>query len=640
MCGIAGAFRTGPSAIDRGVIAAMLGAIAHRGPDDEGVWHEGGAWLGQRRLSVIDLGPGGHQPMISADGRYLIVANAEIYNYRSLQAEIDAGGAIAWRGRCDVEVLVEAIARFGVAGALARAAGMFAFVAWDRQERRAWLARDRFGEKPLYYAADPKALTFASEITALERAPDIDLALDPAALSLYFCYGYIPAPLSVYGRPIGCDGGALVTWRQGEGAAVAPYWSVAAAVEAGRSDRLADPGAAVEGLDRRLRQAVAAQMVSDVPLGAFLSGGIDSSTIVAIMRAVSDRPVKTFTMGFDAPEFDEAAPAMAVARHLGTDHTSHTVTAADALDIVPDLGGLYDEPFADPSQIPTLLMCRMARRHVTVCLTGDGGDEMFGGYVRYSGVPRLWNLIRRLPLRGVVGGGLGAVPLGLANAALGFLGPTARGYASRGALGPSLRKAAGWLGAPDQQALYELTMTAWPNPDDLLVDPPATLPDWRPPAPAFDTDLDAMQWRDSIDYLPGDILVKLDRAAMSCGLETRAPFLDPAVAAFAWRAPGSMKIAPGGEAKWLLRQVLHRYVPRELIDRPKLGFSVPLHAWLSGALRGWAEELLDPAVLRRQGVLRPAPVERLWRRYLGGDSSLDHRVWTVLMFQAWQARRG
>jgi len=360
--------------------------------------------------------------------------------------------------------------------------------------------------------------------------------------------------------------------------------------------------------------------------------------VTAIMQAISARPVKTFTLGFDVPAYNEAEYALAVARHLGTDHTEHYVTAADAQAIVPRLGDLYDEPFADASQIPTFLISQMARRHVTVCLTGDGGDEMFSGYVRYPGVPRLWNAIGRLPLRGVAAKALLGLPLGLVEGALGFLGPLAKQYTSRGKLGPSLRRAAGWLPASSQAELYELTMTAWPDPDALLVDPPAMLPAWRPEAPTFEDAAEAFQWRDSVDYLPGDILCKVDRAAMANGLETRVPLLDPRIAALAWRAPPSMKLR-GGETKWLLRQVLRRYLPEDLIDRPKMGFSVPLHAWLTGDLRDWAESLLAPDLIRRQGVLRPEPLARLWRGFLGGDSSLDHRVWAVLMFQSWMAAR-
>ncbi|MGI9169916.1 MAG: asparagine synthetase B family protein, partial [Caulobacteraceae bacterium] len=376
-----------------------------------------------------------------------------------------------------------------------------------------------------------------------------------------------------------------------------------------------------------------------VPLGAFLSGGIDSTLVVAIMGSLAERPVRTFTLGFESAEFDEARFARQVAAHLKTDHTEHTVTGADARAVVPRLGEMFDEPFADASQIPIFLISALARRHVTVALTGDGGDELFGGHVRDPGAPRLWKGLRRLPFRRAAAATLSALPLGLVEAMFGALGPLARQYAARGRLGPSLRRAAIWARARDLGELFELTMTAWPDPDALLAAPPATSVPRRPPAPAFDNDLEAMMWRDTIDYLPGDILCKVDRAAMANGLETRAPLLDPRVAAFAWRAPPSMKLK-GGETKWLLRQVLDRYVPRNLVDRPKMGFSVPLHDWLTGPLRGWAEDLLAPCLIARQGVLNAKPVAAVWRRYLAGDSSVDHRVWTLLMFQSWMAARG
>jgi len=376
-----------------------------------------------------------------------------------------------------------------------------------------------------------------------------------------------------------------------------------------------------------------------VPLGAFLSGGIDSSTIVAIMQQLGGPPAKTFTVGFDQPEFDESPQAAAVARHLHTEHTCHTVTAADARAIVPRLGAIFDEPFADPSQIPTLLISQMARRHVTVCLTGDGGDELFGGYVRYGGVPRLWKAIRRMPLRGLVADFVEAAPLGLLDASKGLVGTVAAQYAAKGPVGASLRRAAPWLRAKSQDELYELTMTAWPRPEALIVQPARRASGWRGAAPAFDNPIEPMLWRDAVDYLPGDILTKVDRASMAHGLETRVPMLDPRIVAFAWRAPPAMKIA-GGETKWLLRQVLGRYVPRALWDRPKVGFTPPLHAWLTGDLKDWAQGLLDPGLIRRQGILTPAPVARMWGRYLAGDTSLNHPIWTLLMFQAWQAARG
>ena len=617
----------------------MLAAIAHRGPDDEGIWNEADVWLGHRRLSIVDLSAAGHQPMVSACGRYVLVLNGEIYNYRELRDELASAGQGPWRGHSDSEVLIEAVSRFGIDGALARARGMFAFAVWDRQRRVAWLARDRFGEKPLYYRAGGGALAFASELTALERAPGASFEVSNAALSLFLRHGYVPAPLSIYEGVAKLPPGSLLTWSPGEEPRVEPYWTLAATIAAGRDHRLVDPQAAVDELDGLLRAAVGEQRLADVPLGAFLSGGIDSSTIVAIMQQLGGPPTKTFTVGFDQPQFDEAPQAAVVARHLNTDHTSHTVTAADALAIVPRLGAIFDEPFADPSQIPTLLICQMARRHVSVCLTGDGGDEMFGGYVRYGGVPRLWKAISRLPLRGLLADCVEAAPLGLLNVSNGLVGALAAQYAARGPVGPSLRRAAPWLRARSQDELYEMTMTAWLRPETLILGPGTAAHPWRGATPAFDNQLEPMLWRDAVDYLPGDILTKVDRASMAHGLETRVPMLDPRIAAFAWRAPPEMKIA-GAETKWLLRQVLGRYVPRGLWDRPKVGFTPPLHSWLTGDLKAWAEALLDPALIRRQAILRPAPIARMWRRYLAGDTSLNHAVWTLLMFQAWQAARG
>ena len=616
----------------------MLDVLRHRGPDDEGVWREGDVAFGQRRLSIIDLSPAGRQPMVSACGRFVLTINGEIYNYQDLRREVEAAGPVAWRGRSDSEVLLEAIARFGLAAALDKARGMFALGLWDRRDKVVQLARDRFGEKPLYYCATGQTLAFASELTAIERLPDLDRSLDPDGLALYFRYGYFAAPFTPYRAVRKLPPGSVLTWKPGADVAIEAFFCVADLVDAGRQAPLRDSDQAIEALDGLLREAVGDQMVADVPLGAFLSGGVDSSLVVGIMQSLADRPVKTFTLGFDTPEFNEAVYALEVARHLCTDHTEHYVTAADAQAIVPMLGDIYDEPFADASQIPTFLISKMAREHVTVCLTGDAGDEMFAGYVRYPGVPRLWNAIGGLPFRGLAARALTAIPLGVMERGLSILGPIAKQYTSRGRLAPSLRKAAGWLGALNREDLYELTMTAWPRPQDLLVAPPAAPLPWRPASPDFASPLEMMLWRDTVDYLPGDILCKVDRAAMANALETRVPLLDPRVAAFAWRAPDTMKIN-GSETKWLMRRVLDRYVPRALIDRPKMGFSVPLHAWLTGPLRAWAESLLDPALLRRQGVVRPEVVERLWRRYLDGDSSADHQIWTLLMFQSWMAAR-
>jgi asparagine synthase (glutamine-hydrolysing) len=536
-------------------------------------------------------------------------------------------------------VFLEAIARFGVEWALDRARGMFAFGLWDRQARTLHLARDRVGEKPLYYRQLGKGLAFASELTGLERLPGLSSELAPDALAAYFRYGYVPAPLSIYADVRKLEPGALLTWREETPLEHRFYWRLADVARAGQANRLDDGEEAVNTLDELLRQVVARQMISDVPLGSFLSGGIDSSLVTAIMQSQSAAPIRTFTLGFDSPEFNEAEHAAAVARHIGTDHTEYHVTGADAQKIAPDLGAIYDEPFADSSQIPALMISRMARREVKVCLTGDGGDEMFGGYVRYPGVIRMWNAMRWMPARGLVGSTLGALPLPFVERSMRWLDPLTRQYASRGSLGPSVRKAARWLGAQTREALFDSTLTLWPEPGLLLGPSACGAGRWRGEPPAFDNDIEPMLWRDAVDYLPGDILCKVDRAAMANGLETRVPLLDPDVIDLAWRAPPSMKVHRG-ETKWLLRRLLARYVPHALTARPKVGFTVPLHEWLTGGLREWAGDLLDPALMRRQGVLAVEPVQAAWRGLAAGDTGLAQQVWSVLMFQSWMLARG
>jgi len=463
--------------------------------------------------------------------------------------------------------------------------------------------------------------------------------LSPAALGAYFRYGYVPAPLSVREGVRKLEPGALLVWHEGAEPFVSPYWRLADVVEAGRGARFADADQAVDALDTALRQAVDRQMIADVPIGVFLSGGIDSSLITAIMQSLSADPIRTFTLGFESAQFNEAAQAAGVARHIGTKHTEHTVTAADAQAIALRLGQLYDEPFADSSQIPTYLVSQMARSEVKVCLTGDGADEMFGGYVRYPGVLRLWNLARQTPGRRLAARALERAPLPLIEGAMSWLGPLAQGYASRGALGPSVRRAARWLQADTRADLFEATMTFWPGEGPMARGGPVEAASWRPPSPDFDNDIEPMLWRDAVDYLPGDILAKVDRAAMAVGLETRAPFLDPDVVSVAWRAPPEMKVS-GQVTKWMVRRVLGRYLPPELWERPKVGFSVPLHGWLTGGLRAWALDLLDPAILRRQGILEPAKVEAAWRGLEAGDSGLGPPIWSVLMLQSWLAARG
>ncbi len=638
MCGIAGAVGEARRPVSAGQSSAALSRLSHRGPDSEGVWRDHGVWLGHRRLSVLDLTPSGHQPMASSCGRFLIVFNGEIYNHAEIRREMDVLGGVNWKGRSDTEVLLEAIARYGLDGALKRANGMFAIAVWDRSQRTLSLARDRFGEKPLYYTALGGGLTFASELGAIEALVGTELDISRAALSAFFKSAYIPAPQTIYEGVFKLPPGCLLTWDEGEAPQIAPYWTLGDAVEAGRRDRFGDEGEAAEALDELLRDAVQQRMEADVPLGAFLSGGVDSSLVTALMQAQTGRSVKTFTAGFEDPEFNEAVHAKAVADHLGTEHTEFHVTMADARAVVPTLGAMFDEPFADASQIPTFLISRLARQHVTVCLTGDGGDEMFGGYVRYPGVPRLWNGFQRLPMRRAVGRMLEAAPMAVLEGALAGLGPVARQFAAKGRLAPHIKRAAGWMQAANLDELYDFTMSSWSDPNNLMEGEDLP-PGERSLSPEFEDDIERLIWRDTMEYLPGDILCKVDRAAMANSLETRVPLLDPRIAAFAWRLPMDMKVRDG-KGKWLLRQVLDRYVPRALIERPKMGFSVPLHGWLTGDLRSWAEALLDPAMIRSQGFLKPAAVARVWRRYLAGDTSVEARVWTLLMWQSWLAARG
>jgi asparagine synthase (glutamine-hydrolysing) len=637
MCGIAGLIGEAPDAVE-GLVGKMLGAIAHRGPDDEGLWRDGPVCFGQRRLSIIDPSPAGHQPMVSESGRWVMTMNGEIYNFPELRRRLEAENQVAWRGHADTEVFLAVVDHHGPEAALASAKGMFAVALWDRRTRTAYLARDRLGEKPLYYACDGRRLAFASELTGLERSGVLSHELSSDALSAFFRYGYIPAPFTILQAAKKLEPGALLHWREGEEASVTPYWRLAEVVEAGHRNRIADPAEATDQLDALLREVVLRQMVSDVPIGMFLSGGLDSTLITAVMQAQSAAPIRTFTLGFESPEFNEAERARAIAAYLGTEHTEHCVTATDAQAIAPRLGALYDEPFADSSQIPTVLVSQMAAREVKVCLSGDGGDEMFGGYVRYPGVQRLWRIMKRLPARRLFAGALESLPLSILETANGLLGPLGRRYAARGRLAPNLRRAGSWLRAETIADLFERTMTFWPRGQPLVASTESVKPSWRPLSPAFDNELEAMFWRDTIDYLPGDLLAKVDRASMAVGLETRAPFLDPDVAAFAWRIPPDMKVK-GNVTKWLPRQVLARLAPAELIDGPKLGFSVPLHDWLLGGLREWASDLTAPDRLRRQGLVETGPVEMAWRRLKGGDSGQAQRLWAVIMLQSWLAAR-
>jgi len=639
MCGIAGFLDpSGFNADEAATLARrMATAIAHRGPDDEGVWVDGdaGVALAHRRLSILDLSPAGHQPMHSRSGRYVIVYNGEIYNHHDLKAEVERAGKgeSLWVGHSDTEVLLAAVELWGLELTLRKLVGMFAFGLWDRTTRTLSLVRDRMGEKPLYYGWQGGVFLFGSELKALKPHPAFIGEVDRTALALQLQYCYVPAPRSIYKgiRKLLPGTALIIGCPHPELPAPRPYWSLGSVIADGIANPVPDDDAgALRQLETLLADAVGRQMESDVPLGAFLSGGIDSSAIVALMQSQATRPVKTFTVGFREHGYDEAGYAAAVAGHLGTEHTELYVQAKDALDIVPRLPELYDEPFADASQIPTALIARLTRNHVTVALSGDGGDELFGGYTRYLAARSILAGAASVPapLRRLAGAALAAFP----DTMLAVAGRSLRIADA----GEKVRKFADAVSARDAMDLYCRLVTTWTDPVAILQHTDESLP--ADTFSSFDPLLHDAEQRmmacDALSYLPDDILVKVDRASMGAGLETRAPFLDHRVVEFAWRLPLEMKIR-SGQGKWLLRQVLYNRVPKALLDRPKAGFRVPIGSWLCGPLQDWAESLLDAGRLQGEGFLRPQPIRELWEQHRSGKHSSSNQLWAVLMFQAW-----
>jgi len=648
MCGIAG-FR-GPTAsreILESRCRAMASRLIHRGPDDEGVWVDPatGIALGHRRLSILDLSPAGHQPMASHCGRYVIAFNGEIYNHAELRGELaKAGRDPVWRGHSDTEVLLAAISAWGLDGALTRSRGMFAIALWDVTNRLLHLVRDRMGEKPLFYGRFGQTWLFGSELKALQAHAAWQGRIDRPALADFFRYSYIPTPQSIFQNVAKVPAGSYVTIGSDAGTErITRYWDLHQVVRQGLSRPLAaTPNEAVDALERLLIAAVAEQSLADVPLGAFLSGGIDSSTIVALMQAGHTLPIRTFTIGFGDAQYDEAADARKVARHLGTDHTELRVESGDALDIVPRLPEIYDEPFADSSQIPTILVAALARSRVTVALSGDAGDELFGGYNRHLWVDRLWRRLRHLPQgarRGVARSLMRGTPTQW-DTAFSMLGRLGLQRHIPRMPGEKVHKLAGILAAESPGAIYRSVVSQWQDPQRLVLGLPRDQPglpvEIVPEMPDLGI-IEAMMLRDTETYLPDDILAKVDRAAMATSLETRIPLLDRRIVEFAWQLPLSLKHRDG-IGKWALRQVLYRHVPRELVDRPKTGFGVPIADWLRGPLREWAETLLDERQLGAQGYLDPRQVRSVWDEHMSGRRNLQHQLWPVLMFQAWRER--
>ena len=627
MCGIVGFFKRGGLSDAAGAqLERMCQAIVHRGPDDGCTWADeaAGIALGQRRLSIVDLTVAGRQPMSSHSGRYMIVFNGEIYNHQEIRQDLVG---VEWRGHSDTETLVAAIDAWGLEAALKRCVGMFALALWDRRERLLLLARDRLGEKPLYYGWQRDSFIFASELKALRAHSDFFGGLDPTAVHLLLQYGYIPAPYSIYpgiGKLL--PGTILAVSADGEGAPV-PYWTLQGAVDSGREQPFS--GSAIDARDRLetlLLRSIRGQSVADVPLGAFLSGGIDSSTVVALMQHQSSRAIKTFTIGFSEDGYDEAGHAAAVARHLGTEHTELYLTSSDALDVVPRLPGMFDEPFGDSSAIPTFLVSRLARSQVTVSLSGDGGDELFGGYSRYGRIERLAGRLDRVPagLRRLGGAALAAMPEGMLTSVARMLGRP-------GAVGYQAHRLASGIKASDVDGLYAAMTAQWFGTDVMA---PRTLLRSRlgrdPRLP-----VERMMQLDMLTYLPDDILCKVDRAAMAVSLEGRVPMLDHRVVEFAWSLPGHLKLR-NGIGKQVLRDVLHKHVPKELIERPKMGFGVPVDVWLRGPLREWAEELLSERELAATGLLDVQKIRRRWAEHLSGQHNWRDPLWIVLMLQAWE----
>ena len=628
------------------LLKRMAQRLTHRGPDDGGIWFDAARRIGlaHRRLSILDLSPAGHQPMLSASGRYVIAYNGEVYNFNELRKELEdtEDGPRNWRGHSDTEVMLACFERWGVLESIEKFIGMFAFALWDRDENTLWLTRDRLGIKPLYYGWQGKTFLFGSELKPLRQHPDFKGRVDRRVLPLFLRHNNIPAPWSIYEGIFKLPPGAALCLKNpqpGQLPEPQTYWSALDTTQNGITHPFTGTEKeALDELESRLDAAIAHRMIADVPLGAFLSGGVDSSTVVALMQKQSTRKVKTFTIGFNEAGYNEAEDALAVARHLGTEHTELYVTPEEARGVIPSLPEYYDEPFADSSQIPTFLVSQLARREVTVSLSGDGGDELFGGYNRYLWAENIWNKMKRVPgpLRSVTGEIIKTISAGMWDSVFSILRPVLPAALRFQHPGEKFHKLAYMLGADSPEAVYKSLISQWLSPMELtpgIAEPETPLTRAMQNSGGWDFRRRMMAW-DTISYLPDDILTKVDRASMAVSLEARVPLLDHRVVEFAATLPHCMKFNPKG-SKWLLRQVLYRHVPPKLIERPKAGFGVPIGDWLRGPLRDWGEALLDARKLKEEGF-DPVPIRALWQRHLNETVNGQHPLWCVLMYQAWK----
>ena len=647
MCGICGFFTLKKLSDSEVHLKNMSSSILHRGPDDFGFWkdEEAGIFLAHQRLAIVDLSPAGQQPMISDSGRYILIFNGEIYNHNEIRKELESGFSHhRWRGHSDTETLLVAIESLGLEKALKKLTGMFSLVLWDREARSLTLTRDRMGEKPLYFGwqgqADNATLLFGSELKALKAHPVFEGQISRGSLALQLRHNYIPAPYSIYEGIHKLLPGHLLVFQERDlkrrlMPSSRPYWSLVDIARTGiENEADITPSEAIQQLDSLLSSSIKQQMMSDVPLGAFLSGGIDSSTIVSIMQANSSRAVKTFSIGFDDKGYNEAVHAKAVARHIGTDHTELYVKPQEAIEVIPMLPKLYDEPFSDSSQIPTFLVSQLAKKSVTVALSGDGGDELFCGYNRYQLAQSIWKKLRFMPpaFKKSLSKILTAVPIENWNTYCKFI-PGASRYAN---FGDKVHKGANLLAAATSGELYMGLVSHWDDPSQVVLNgrEPSTLLAEQLGELSNIDDVHRMMLLDGLTYLPDDILTKVDRASMGVSLECRVPFLDHRVVEFAWSLPLSLKLREG-KTKWVLRQVLQKYVPQKLIERPKMGFGVPLDSWLRGPLRDWAEDLLDESRLKREGFFNPNLIQKKWREHLSGKRNWQYHLWDILVFQSW-----